>query len=107
MKARSGKKNELRKEKIDFIGVVSRMYISRRYEDLSEIDFEDSENKTTISIESFCIKVIKTVNGMKYFYNDILIGAIDAVSHKHQIKCKESYKEVFDFVSGKLRELGW
>ena len=44
---------------------------------------------------------------MKYFYNDILIGAIDALSYKRQIKCKESYKEVFDFVSGKLRELGW
>lgn len=44
---------------------------------------------------------------MKYFFNDILIGAIDAVSDTHQIKCKESYKEVFDFVSKKLKELGW
>lgn len=83
------------------------MYISRCYENLSEIDFENSENKTTVSIENFCIKVIKAVNGMKYLYNDILIGAIDNVSHKYQIKCKESYKEVFDFVSGKLKEIGW
>ena len=44
---------------------------------------------------------------MKYFYNDILIGAIDYVSHKYQIKCKENYKEVFDFCSNKLREVGW
>ena len=36
-----------------------------------------------------------------------LIGAIDAVSHKYGIKCKESYKEVFEFISNKLRELGW
>lgn len=83
------------------------MYVSRRYENLSEIDFEDPENKMIVSIENFCIKVIKAVNGMKYFYNDILIGAIDAVSYKYQIKCKESYKEVFDFVSCKLRVLGW
>lgn len=83
------------------------MYILRRYENLSEIYFKDPENKTTVSIENFCIKVIKEVNVMKYFYNDILIGAIDNVSHKYQIKCKESYKEVFDFVSGKLRKLGW
>ncbi len=47
------------------------------------------------------------IDGVKYFYNDMLIGAIDAVSHKRKIKCKESYKEVFDFVSGKLREAGW
>jgi len=83
------------------------MYISRHYENISEIDFEDPENKTTVSIENFCIKVIKAVNGMKYFYNDILIGAIDDVSHKYQIKCKENYKEVFDFCSNKLREFGW
>ncbi len=83
------------------------MYMARCYENLSEIDFEDSENKKIVSIEYFCLEVIKGVNGMKYFYNDILIGAIDALSYKRQIKCKESYKEVFDFVSGKLRELGW
>lgn len=83
------------------------MYIARCYENLSEINFEDSENKQIVSIEHFCLEVIKAVNEMKYFYNDILIGAIDAVSHKKQIKCKESYKEVFDFISGKLRELGW
>lgn len=83
------------------------MYIARCYENLPEINFEDSENKQIVSIEHFCLEVIKAVNGMKYFYNDILIGAIDAVSYKKQIKCKESYKEVFDFISGKLRELGW
>ena len=93
--------------KIDFIGGNRKMYKSRDYKNLLEIDFEDSENKTTVSIEIFCTKVIKSVNGMKYFYNDILIGAIDSVSHKYQIKCKESYKEVFDFVSNKLKELGW
>lgn len=83
------------------------MYIPRRYENLLEIDFEDSENKRTVSIEKFCLEVIKSVNGLKYFYNDTLIGAIDYISHKYQIKCKENYKEVFDFVSGKLKELGW
>lgn len=92
---------------IDFIEGASRMYIPRRYENLLKIDFEDSENKRTVSIEKFCLEVIKTVNGVKYFYNDTLIGAIDYVSHKYQIKCKETYKEVFDFVSGKLKELGW
>ena len=54
------------------------MYMARCYENLSEIDFEDSENKKIVSIEYFCLEVIKGVNGMKYFYNDILIGAIDA-----------------------------
>lgn len=83
------------------------MYVPRRYENLLEIDFKDSENKRTVSIEKFCLEVIKAVNGVKYFYNDTLIGAIDYVSHKYQIKCKETYKEVFDFVSGKLKELGW
>lgn len=92
---------------IDFIEGASRMYIPRRYENLLGIDFEDSENKRTVSIEKFCLEVIKAVNGVKYFYNDTLIGAIDYVSHKYQIKCKETYKEVFDFVSGKLKELGW
>lgn len=80
-------------------------YISRDYRNISE--FEDSENKKYVSIEDFCLKVLHGVNGMKYFYNDILIGAIDAVSHKYQIKCKESYKVVFDFISSKLREMGW
>lgn len=81
--------------------------ILRTYRNISEINFEDSENKRIVSIEYFCFEVIKMVNGMKYFFNDILIGAIDAVSDTHQIKCKESYKEVFDFVSKKLKELGW
>lgn len=82
-------------------------YISRRYENLSEMDFEEPEEKQIVSIEHFCLKVIKTVNGVRYLYNNLLIGAIDAVSHKYQIKCKESYKEVFDFVGEKLKELGW
>lgn len=83
------------------------MYVSRHYKNLSEIEFEEPENKKIVSIEYFCLNVIKAINGMKYFYNDSLIGAIDNVSHKYQIKCKESYKEVFDFCSNKLRELGW
>ena len=83
------------------------MYISRCYKNLEEINFEDFENKSIVSIEYFCLKVIKSVNGTKYFYDDILIGGIDAVSHKYGIKCKESYKEVFEFISNKLRELGW
>lgn len=58
--------------------------VSRCYENLSEIDFENSENKKIVSIEYFCLQVIKAANGMKYFYNDILIGAIDYVSHKYQ-----------------------
>lgn len=92
---------------IDFIEGDRRMYFSRCYENLSEIGFEDSENKKIVSIEYFCLEVIKAVNGAKYFYNDILIGAIDAVSHKKQIKCKESYKEVFEFISCKLKAIGW
>lgn len=84
------------------------MYIKRCFENISEIKFEDPEsNKRIVSIEYFCLEVIKAVNGIKYFYNDTLIGAIDAVSHKHNIKCMESYKDVFDFVSCKLKELGW
>lgn len=83
------------------------MYISRCYKNLSEINFENPENKREVSMEYFCLYVIKAVGGMSYFYNDILIGAIDYVSHKYQIKCKESYKEVFDFVSNKLKEFGW
>lgn len=83
------------------------MYIVRCYKNLSEIDFEDSENKKIVSIEYFCLEIIKGINSMKYFYNDTLIGAIDALSYKRQIKCKENYKEVFDFISEKLRELGW
>ena len=79
----------------------------RCYKNLSEINFEDFENKQIVSIEHFCYEVIKAVNGIRYLYNDILIGAIDTVSHKKQIKCKESYKEVFIFVSEKLKELGW
>lgn len=82
-------------------------YASRCYKNLSEMIFEDFENKQIVSIEYFCLEVIKAINGMKYFYNDILIGAIDAVSHKKQIRCEESYKEVFDFVSNKLKEAGW
>lgn len=83
------------------------MYSTRIYENISEMDFEDTENKNVISLESFCIQVIKAVMGIKHFDNDILIGAIDRVSQKYQIKCDESYREVFDFVSGKLRDLGW
>lgn len=87
-----------------------RMYgrgVSRCFENLSEMNFENSENKKIVSIEYFCLEVIKAVSGIKYFYNDILIGAIDTVSHQKQIKCEESYKEVFDFVDCKLREFGW
>lgn len=82
-------------------------YTSRCYDNLSEMDFEESESKKIVSIEHFCYEVIKMVNGVKYLYNDMLIGAVDAVFHKRKIKCKESYKEVFDFVSSKLREAGW
>lgn len=83
------------------------MYIPRNYDNLSDIDYENPATKEIVSIEEFCIKVLYMMDGVKYFYNDMLIGAIDAVSHKYKIKCKESYKELFDFVSGKLRELGW
>lgn len=83
------------------------MYVSRCYDNLLEIDFEESENKKIVPIELFCYEVIKMINGVKYIYNELLIGAIDAVSHKKQIKCEESYKKVFDFVSSKLREAGW
>ena len=83
------------------------MYISRDYRNISEIDFENPENKKIVSMEHFCCKVLQDMQGVKYFYNDILIGAIDEVSHKYQIKCKEKYKEVFDFISNKFRELGW
>lgn len=79
----------------------------RSFKNISEIDFENSENKEVVSIEKFCLETIKSLNQTKYFYNDILIGAIDAVSHKKQIKCKETYEEVFIFVNEKLRELGW
>lgn len=79
----------------------------RRYKDIAKLDFENSEDKEIVSIERFGFKVMQELNGAPYLYNDLLIGAIDAVSHKYQIKCKESYKEVFDFMSGKLRELGW
>lgn len=92
---------------IDFIELEDIMYSKRIYENISEMDFEYSENKNIISIESFCIQVIKAMNGIKHFNNDILIGAIDRVSQKYQIKCNESYKEVFDFVSEKLKEIGW
>lgn len=80
---------------------------SRTYENLSEIDYENSENKKIVPIEEFCFKVFQEINGVKYLYNDYLMGAIDSVSHKHQIKCNESYKVVFNFVSNSLRELGW
>lgn len=83
------------------------MWILRDYENISEIDFEDAEDKRIVSMEHFCCKVLQEVQGIKYFYNDILIGAIDEVSHKYQIKCKESYKDVFDFISNKFREFGW
>lgn len=83
------------------------IWVSRCYENLSEIDFEDSGKKKIVPIEIFCMKCFQEIDGVKYFYNDILIGVIDSVYHKHKIKCKESYKEVFDFVSGKLREIGW
>lgn len=92
---------------IDFIGGENVMYNTRVYENISEIDFEDAESKNTISIESFCMQVVKAVMGIKHFSNDILIGAIDRVSQGYQVKCDESYKEVFNFVSVKLRELGW
>ncbi len=64
------------------------MYISRSCNNISEIDFENSENKNIVSIEHFCVKVLQNMQGTKYFYNDILIGAIDYVSHKYQIKCE-------------------
>lgn len=83
------------------------MFTLRNYENLAELDYEDSENKRIVSIEMFGIKVLQEINGVPYLYNDYLIGAIDCVSHKYQIKCKENYKEVFDFMSKKLRELGW
>ena len=62
--------------------------------------------KKIVPIEYFCVNFLQEIQGVKYLYNDILIGAIDAVSHKEQIKCKESYKEVFDFICDTLRELG-
>lgn len=83
------------------------MNIKRIYENISEMDFEESDSKNIISIESFCMQVIKAVNGIKHFSNDILIGAIDRVSQKYQIKCRESYEDVFCFASEKLRMLGW
>lgn len=79
----------------------------RNYKNLANLDYEDSENKKVVSIERFGMKVLQEINGVPYLYNDYLIGAIDSVSHKYQIKCKESYKEVFDFMACKLRELGW
>lgn len=83
------------------------MYISRCYDNLSKIDFEESEKKKIVPIEIFCMNFLQEVGEVKYFYNNMLIGAIDSVSHKRQIKCKESYKEVFDFIGKTLRELGW
>lgn len=79
----------------------------RSYKNLAELDYEDSENKKIVSIEMFGVKVLQEINGVPYLYNDHLMGAIDSVSHKYQIKCKESYNEVFDFMCNKLRELGW
>ena len=78
--------------------------VSRCYKNLSEMNFEDSENKQIVPIEHFCYEVIKMIDGVKYFYNDMLIGAIDAVSHKRKIKCKESYKEVFSRTRAFLKE---
>lgn len=79
----------------------------RSFKNISEIDFENPENKEIVSIERFCLETIKALSETKYFYNEILMGAMDAVSHKKQIKCKETYEEVFIFVSEKLRKLGW
>ena len=40
--------------------------VSRCYENLSEIDFENSENKKIVSIEYFCLQVIiSTVQGIR------------------------------------------
>ncbi len=82
-------------------------HVNNLTEIIDEIDFEEPEDKKIVPIEIFTFRVLQEINGVKYFYNNILIGAIDAVSHKYQIKCKETYKEVFDFISNKLRELGW
>lgn len=74
---------------------------------IDEMNFEESEDKKIVPIEFFAFKVIQEINGVKYLYNNHLTGAMDAVSHKYQIKCKETYKEVFDFISDTLRDLGW
>lgn len=79
----------------------------RSEQDISKLSFENFENKKVVSIEHFCYETIQVINGMKYFNKDIIIGAIDYVSHRYQIKCKENYKEVFDFVFETLRDLGW
>lgn len=79
----------------------------RSEKDISKLDFENSKNKKVVSIEHFCYEAIYEINGMKYFNEDIIVGAIDYVSHRYQIKCKESYKEVFDFVYETLRDLGY
>ena len=45
---------------IDFIELEDIMYSKRIYENISEMDFEYSENKNIISIESFCMQVTPT-----------------------------------------------
>ena len=83
------------------------MTYTRCYEELSNINFENSGNKKVVPIELFCIRVLQEINGVKYLYNNMLIGAMDAVSHKYQIKCNESYKEVFEYIGNTLRDMGW
>lgn len=55
---------------------------------ISELDFENKEGKSIVSIENFAYRVIMEINGAKYLYNALLIGAIDVVSQKYQIVCK-------------------
>ena len=80
---------------------------SKGYKKLSELEWEDSVNKKEVLKEIFALEVIQYINGVKYLHKDILIGAMNAISHKFSIKCKESFEEVYNFISDSLHEFGY
>lgn len=83
------------------------MNMMRCVKNLHLLEFEYIQNKREITKEEFILEVIKEINGSKYLYEDFLIGAIDFVSHKYRIICKESYKEVFDSIKNCLQEVSY
>ena len=83
------------------------MYCAREFKNLDKLDYENKEKKRTVEKEYFLYLVAKESNGIKYLYNDTVIGAIDMISCKYKIICNESFQSIFNYISDNLYKIGY
>lgn len=83
------------------------MYMAREFKNLDKLDYENKENKKIVDKEYFLYLIVKETNGIKYLYNDTLIGAIDMVSCKYKIICDETFKDIFKYIGDNLHNIGY